>query len=162
MCRGVEFTHPSPDSRVRCPSSPPTSSTRIRLPSPTVDFTRLSPSLAVLLFTASTAGAQAPEVARIVVSPANPTVVAGDTLRLSAQAFDASGKVLEGVRIRFQAQGGRFEGTVDSLGLVESGATGTLPVVAFALVPGVRPRVERFEVRMAPALRHPSRLRTPA
>lgn len=104
---------------------------------------------AVLAATA-VAGAQAPEVARIVVSPAQPTMLAGDTLRLTAQAFDAAGKAIEGVRIRFQAQGGRFEGTVDSLGLVESGATGTLPVVAVAIVSGARPKVERFEVRMIP------------
>ena len=93
-------------------------------------------------------GAQTAEVARIVVSPAKPTVIAGDTLRLSAQALDAAGKPIEGVRIRFQAQGGRFEGTVDSLGLVESGATGTLPVVAVATSPGARPKLERFEVHM--------------
>jgi len=92
--------------------------------------------------------AQTPEVARVVISPAKPTMVAGDTLRLSAQALDAAGKPIAGVRIRFQAQGGRFEGTVDSLGLVESGATGTLPVVAVALAPGARPKVEAFEVRM--------------
>ncbi|HEX4935762.1 MAG TPA: Ig-like domain-containing protein [Gemmatimonadaceae bacterium] len=100
------------------------------------------------LAAASPLAAQSPEVARIVVSPAKPTMVAGDTLRLSAQALDAAGKPVPGVRIRFQAQGGRFEGTVDTLGLVESGATGTLPVVAVAIIPGARPKVERFEVRM--------------
>ncbi|MEO6447268.1 MAG: hypothetical protein ABIZ91_00035 [Gemmatimonadaceae bacterium] len=88
------------------------------------------------------------EVARLVVSPAAPVMIAGDTMRLSAQAFDAAGKLMEGVRIRFTAQGGRFEGTVDSLGLVQSGATGTLPVVAVAVMPGVRPKIEQFEVKM--------------
>ena len=92
--------------------------------------------------------AQAPEATRVVVSPAKPVVVAGDTLRLSAQVLDAAGQPVAGARVRFQAQGGRFEGTVDSLGLVSSGATGTLPVAVVALVPGARPRVERVEVRM--------------
>jgi len=103
-----------------------------------------------MVFAAVTAEAQSPQVARVVVTPAKPVMVAGDTLRLSAQALDSSGKVVEGARVRFQAQGGRFEGTVDSLGLVESGATGTLPVVAVAIVAGARPVVERFEVRMVP------------
>jgi hypothetical protein len=101
-----------------------------------------------LLVATSPLAAQTPEVARIAITPAKPTMVAGDTLRLSAQALDASGKPVDGVKIRFQAQGGRFEGTVDSLGLVESGATGTLPVVAVAVIPGARPKIERFEVRM--------------
>ena len=103
--------------------------------------------LAVLL-AAAAVEAQSPEVARIVVSPAKPVMTAGDTLRLTGQALDAAGKPIEGVRVRFQAQGGRFEGTVDSLGLVQSGATGTLPVVAVAVAPGYRPKLERFEVRM--------------
>ncbi len=101
-----------------------------------------------LIVATSPLAAQTPEVARIAITPAKPTMVAGDTLRLSAQALDASGKPVDGVKIRFQAQGGRFEGTVDSLGLVESGATGTLPVVAVAVIPGARPKIERFEVRM--------------
>ena len=104
--------------------------------------------LAILALGPSLAGAQTPDVARIAVSPAKPIMVAGDTLRLSAQALDASGKPVEGVKIRFRAQGGRFEGTVDSLGLVESGATGTLPVVAVAVIPGSTPKIERVEVRM--------------
>jgi hypothetical protein len=104
--------------------------------------------LAAFALLAPPASAQAPEVARIVVSPSKPVVVAGDTLRLSAQALDAAGKPIEGARVHFQAQGGRFEGTVDSLGLVTSGATGTLPVAVVALVPGVRPKSERIEVRM--------------
>ena len=90
----------------------------------------------------------APAVARIIVSPAKPVVTAGDTLRLSARAVDGAGQPVAGARIRFQAQGGRFEGDVDSLGLVRSGATGTLPVAVVAILPGVPPKVERIEVRM--------------
>jgi hypothetical protein len=92
--------------------------------------------------------AQTPEVARLVITPAKPTVVAGDTLRLRAQAVDARGQPVPGVRVLFQAQGARFEGEVDSLGLVTSGATGTLPVAVTAIVPGQRPKTERIEVKM--------------
>ncbi|MEO7967104.1 MAG: Ig-like domain-containing protein, partial [Gemmatimonadaceae bacterium] len=97
---------------------------------------------------AQTPAATTPEVARIVITPAKPVIVAGDTLRLSAQALDAAGRPVPGARVRFQAQGGRFEGDVDSLGLVRSGATGTLPVAVVAIVPGAKPKVERVEVRM--------------
>jgi hypothetical protein len=87
---------------------------------------------------------------RIVVTPAQPTVVAGDTLRLRAQVVDASGQPMANVRVRFQQAGGNFEGTVDSTGLVMSGAAGTLPVAASAIIPGARPIVQRIEVRMVP------------
>ncbi|MEX2179934.1 MAG: Ig-like domain-containing protein [Gemmatimonadaceae bacterium] len=89
-------------------------------------------------------------IARIAISPATRTMIAGDTLRLSAQALDASGAVVSGASVRFVATGARFEGTVDTLGLVSSGATGTLPVAVVALVPGSRPVVERIEIRMVP------------
>ena len=89
-------------------------------------------------------------VARIVVTPAKPVVSTGDTLRLTAQAVDASGQPVPNARIRFSGQGARFEGSVDSLGLVTAGATGTIPVAVVALVPGVRPVVHRVDVQMVP------------
>src|SRR5262245_19342736 len=92
----------------------------------------------------------APAVARVVVTPNAPTVVAGDTLRLRAQALDAAGKVVPGANILFQATGGAFEAHIDSTGLVSSGAVGTLPVVVAAVVPGAKPVVQRVEVRMIP------------
>lgn len=87
-------------------------------------------------------------VARIVVTPAQRMVVAGDTLRLRATTFDSAGKPMEGVMLRFVATGGRFEGTVDTTGLVWSGQTGALPVAVIALVPGRKPAIERVEVKM--------------
>ncbi len=87
-------------------------------------------------------------VARLVVTPAKPVMVAGDTLRLTAQALDATGQPVPNARIRYASQGARFEGAVDSLGLVTSGATGTIPVAVVALVPGARPTVQRVEVQM--------------
>ncbi|MEP7345829.1 MAG: Ig-like domain-containing protein, partial [Gemmatimonadaceae bacterium] len=92
-------------------------------------------------------GAPSP-VARIVVTPAKPIVSTGDTLRLTAQALDANGQPVPNAVVRFTAQGARFEGTVDSLGLVTSGATGTIPVAVVALVPGARPMIKRIDVLM--------------
>lgn len=87
-------------------------------------------------------------VARVIVTPAKPQMVAGDTLRLRAQAVDITGQPVPTARIRFQADGGVFEAEVDSTGLVRSGATGTLPVVVVATAAGSRPVVTRVEVRM--------------
>ena len=87
-------------------------------------------------------------VAKVVVTPDNPVMDAGDTLRLSAQAFDSAGQALPAARIRFSAQGGRFEGRVDSTGLVMSGSTGTLPVSVIASIPGARAFVQQVEVKM--------------
>ena len=97
------------------------------LSSPLLMSFRLLALLAVL-----PAAVQA-QVARIVVTPATPTVAVHDTLRLRAEALDASGRPVPGVRVRFLAAGGRFEGSVDSTGLVQAGATGTLPVTAVAI-----------------------------
>jgi hypothetical protein len=87
-------------------------------------------------------------VARIVVTPANPVVTAQDTLRLRAQAVDANGRPVAEARIRFFAAGGRFEGAIDTSGLVTSGSTGTLPVTIAAIVPGTRPVLQIVPVRM--------------
>ena len=89
-------------------------------------------------------------VARLVVAPANPVMHAGDTLRLRAQALDAEGRPVPNAVIRFRGAGGVFEAEVDSLGLVVSGATGTIPVAVSATVPGARPKVEIVRVRMVP------------
>ena len=88
-------------------------------------------------------------IARLVVSPAAPVVVAGDTLRLVAQPLDAAGRVVPNVRVTFlRAPSARFEGTVDSTGLVMSGSTGTIPVTIAAIAPGTKPVIEQVEVRM--------------
>ena len=110
---------------------------------------RLSPFALTLV--AGVAGAQAPVPAgRLVVTPVSRTVVAGDSLRLRAQLLDASGAPVPNARIMFVGAGGMFEGSVDSTGLVRSGAVGTIPVTAVALVSGAKPVIERFEVAMVP------------
>ena len=98
--------------------------------------------------TQSASAQPASPVARLIVTPANPTVIAGDTLRLRAEARDASGNIVLGASIRFLAAGARFEGTVSDSGLVTSGSTGTLPVRVVALYPGARPIFETVQVRM--------------
>lgn len=89
-------------------------------------------------------------VARIVVTPASPSVVAQDSLRLSARALDAAGNPVPNAIIRFMGSGARFEGVVTGDGLVTSAATGRLPVTVIASVPGTAPKTERIEVAMVP------------
>ena len=100
---------------------------------------------------AAVAAAQAPPSAgRLVVTPAVRTVVAGDSLQLRGQLLDADGRPVPSARVSFVSAGGRFEGSVDSTGLVRSGAVGTIPVAAIALVTGAKPIVQRFDVAMVP------------
>ena len=87
---------------------------------------------------------------RIEVQPANPVVVAQDTLRLRARVLDARGQPVPNAQIRFIAAGGRFEGEVEENGLLHSGSTGTLPVTIVAQVPGQPAINHRIEVRMVP------------
>ncbi|MGQ0643562.1 MAG: LVIVD repeat-containing protein [Gemmatimonadaceae bacterium] len=104
------------------------------------------------LFVAAPLAAQEPTASgmRIVVTPANPVVTAGDTLRLNAHVVDASGKTVDGMRVRFQQQGARFEAFVDSTGLVVGGVTGVVPVAMVAVVPGQRPIAQRVDVKIVP------------
>jgi hypothetical protein len=99
--------------------------------------------------TGAAPGGQTPSrIARIVVSPVQKIVAAGETLQLSAEARDANNNVIPGVTFRWNASGGRFEGTISQSGLVTSGSTGTLPGAVVGIIPGEQPKVERFEVKM--------------
>ena len=90
-------------------------------------------------------------IARLVVTPGLVvTMTAQDTLRIVATAVDSAGKPVPNATVTYLGQGGRFEGSVDSTGLVRSGSTGTLTVTAAARVPGNRMVLERIEVRMVP------------
>ncbi|MGH7614636.1 MAG: Ig-like domain-containing protein [Gemmatimonadales bacterium] len=75
-------------------------------------------------------------VARVEVKPAAYALNVGDTVRLSVVAFDSAGKQLDSTRVFWYLSGGRFEGRVDSTGLLSAGATGTLSVTAAVVVPG--------------------------
>src|SRR5262245_41084245 len=82
---------------------------------------------------------QAPQPAplQVVVTPAQPTVVVGDSLQLRGEVRDASGRPVPGATVRWL--GGGFEGRVDSLGVVRAGSPGTLVVFAVPTVPGTTP-----------------------
>ncbi len=93
----------------------------------------------------------APKIARLVITPASRTVVAGDTMRLRAEARDAQGNVLSGVTFRYRLGGSaRFEGRVDSLGLVTASSTAILPVTVTATMPGAAPAFEVIEITSVP------------
>ncbi|HWP72845.1 MAG TPA: Ig-like domain-containing protein, partial [Gemmatimonadaceae bacterium] len=107
-------------------------------------------TLSLLLLLPALAQAQGgqPAIARLGITPAVRTVAVGDSLRLQVQALDARGSVVPGVTIRFAAQGGRFQGNVDSAGVVRGGAPGTVPIAITAMAPNGRPHVEKIEVRI--------------
>ncbi len=96
--------------------------------------------------------AQAPAqtVERLRIMPAARTISVGDSLQLAVQVLDSRGNVVPGAIVRYNAQGGRFQGAVDSLGWVRGGAPGTVPIAVTAMVPGGRPIVEKVEVRITP------------
>src|SRR5438093_5358335 len=75
-------------------------------------------------------------IARVDVKPADYALQVGDTVRLHAVAYDSSGRVVPEAVIRWFASGGRFEGSVDSTGLVSAGSPGTLHVDAAAGLAG--------------------------
>jgi hypothetical protein len=89
---------------------------------------------------------------RLLVTPATKSVVAGDSLQLKAQLVDDSGRPVPNARITWRAGGGRFEGSIDSTGLLRAGSVGTMPIAVVGLVSGARPVVQRFEVAMVPGV----------
>ena len=94
---------------------------------------------------------QPPVIARIIVLPASHTVIAGDTLRLRAEARDAAGNVIAGVTFRYRLGGAaRFEGRVDSLGLVTASSTAILPVTVTATLPNAKPAFEVVNITTVP------------
>jgi len=95
--------------------------------------------------------ASAPEIARIIVTPASRSMTAGDTLRLHAEARDAKGNVIPDVTFRYRlGPAARFEGRVDSLGLVTAGSTSILPVTVTATLAGAKPKFEVLEIHALP------------
>ena len=78
-------------------------------------------------------------VARIAIMPAEPTVVAGELLQLRAEAHDAQGRPVPGVRFVWFPGRFSFESAVDTTGLLRAGYPGKAVVNAVALVAGARP-----------------------
>ncbi len=93
----------------------------------------------------------APKIARLVITPASRIITAGDTMRLRAEARDPQGNVLTGVTFRYRLGGSaRFEGRVDSLGLLTASSTAILPVTVTATMPGAAPAFEVIEITAVP------------
>jgi len=74
-------------------------------------------------------------ITKAVVQPAEAAVLVGDSVRLRAVGYDSLGREYPNVAVTWFATGGHFEGSVDSLGTVIGGSTGTVTVTAL-----VRPR----------------------
>jgi hypothetical protein len=105
--------------------------------------------LAALPLPAFAQGAPSP-VARLVVHPESRTMVAGDSLRLHVEAYDAAGNPIPNAEVRFAPAGAAFEASIDPDGLILSGSTGTLPVGVAVIVPGSAPHIERVDIVMVP------------
>ena len=80
------------------------------------------------------------------VRPANPTVVVGDSIRLSGEVRDSGGRAVPNAQIRWL--GGSFEGGIDSTGLVRAGAVGTFVAFAVPTVDGRPSQPTRIPVRI--------------
>jgi hypothetical protein len=88
-------------------------------------------------------------VARLVVTPAHPEVMVGDSVRLAAQALDSNSAPVPDAKITFKKEG--LQGAdVEADGLFRAGARGTMQVVVSAIVPGAKPVIEEITVRMLP------------
>src|SRR5581483_11766014 len=120
----------------------------VHLPAGAAMFRFSLPRCCVVLFVPCVGGAQA--VARVTVTPAAPSVVAGQTLKLRAEALDASGRPVPNAVIKFQQTAAQFEGVVDDTGFVSAGAVSTIPVTVTAVVPGQKPVITKVNVNVLP------------
>jgi hypothetical protein len=89
-------------------------------------------------------------VTRLRITPAVRSVAVGDSLKLRVEALDPRGNVVRGVTIRFTPQGGRFQGSIDSTGMVRAGAPGTMPIAILVTSPNSSPYSEKIEVTLLP------------
>lgn len=111
----------------------------------------VAPVLLALVAPLAVSAQAAPKIARLVITPASRTVTAGDTMRLRTEARDTQGNVLSGVTFRYRLGGAaRFEGRVDSTGLLTASSTAILPVTVTATMPGAAPIFEVIEITAVP------------
>ncbi len=90
-----------------------------------------------------------PQAVRLVITPAESQVQVGQSLKLSAKAFDAAGKELPNAQIGFFTGGN--EGDVDSTGLVTAGYSGKVQVTAITAKAGGGQLTAFSMVRVLPA-----------
>src|SRR5215218_10126296 len=88
-------------------------------------------------------------VTRIAIAPAKLVVAASDSIRLTAVAYDSTGKPMEGAGLRFTS-GAANAGIVDSTGWVIARGTGKIAGAVMSIIPGYKPFVHRFEVAVVP------------
>ncbi|MBY0491665.1 MAG: Ig-like domain-containing protein [Gemmatimonadaceae bacterium] len=86
-------------------------------------------------------------VAKVVVTPSQATVVAGDSVLLVGKAVDAASRPTEAA-ILYSQGAGRFEGKVDRTGWVKGGSPGTVVAVVSAVQQGKPPVVQRVEIKV--------------
>lgn len=67
---------------------------------------------------------------KVTIQPAEVAVEVGDTVRLRVSAVDSAGRRVKDFTVHWFQSGGRFEGKVDSTGLITGGSTGTLTISA--------------------------------
>lgn len=94
---------------------------------------------------------QAPSTARLVVSPARPVVMVGDSVRIAAQLVDAAGKPVEGARILYADASSSETGSVGRDGMFRGVAMGPSPIVVTGVVTGQKPVIQRVVVQVVPA-----------
>jgi hypothetical protein len=96
----------------------------------------------------ATAAAQSTEGGHIVLTPAQPAVTVGQTVKLQGQAVDAAGQPIPGAQLRFN--GGIFVGELKPDGTLIGGAPGILKATVTAVVPGQKPIVARYDIPVRP------------
>jgi len=115
--------------------------------------------VALLALTQQAGQAPAPQAATLAPSPVarielasgpEVTIAAGDSMLLNARAVDSAGRPIPNATLFYRLAGGRFEGRVDSSGMVRTGSTGSIVVSVVASVPGAKPFIDRVKVRMVP------------
>ena len=89
-------------------------------------------------------------IARLVITPEKPSMIARDSLRISAVALDSAGRPVPNATINYFGAGGRFEAKVDSTGMLRSGSTGFYNVRVVATVPGTKAFIQTITVPMLP------------
>ncbi len=116
-------------------------------------FTRTA-AVAALLAPAApaaiTAQQAAPVPGRLVISPARPSVMVGDSVRITAQLVDAQGKVVEGAKILFADASSSETGGINREGMFSGVAMGPSPIVVTGVVTGQKPVIQRVTVQVLP------------
>jgi hypothetical protein len=114
-------------------------------------MSRLLPTLLAALTTVPVAAQTTSQtVIRLRITPTVRSVAVGDSLKLRVEALDGRGNVVPGVTVRFTPQGGRFQGSIDSSGVIRAGAPGTMPIAILVTSPNSLPYSEKIEVTLLP------------